>query len=126
MLYVQNNTNTNNKIDRKTRKILTMYEILHHKADTDKLYVKGIERGRSLLQIKAACKAEIINIAEYLNTYCKGDQFVNIAKSHGSIQPNMNSTIKIAAKIIEELSQMRTVMQNRMEFNTQRQDWESP
>jgi hypothetical protein len=33
------------------------------------------------------------------------DQFVNIVKTHESTQPNMNSTIKSAAKIIEELCQ---------------------
>ena len=36
----------------------------------------------------------------------KENQFVNVVKSHESIQPSMNSTIKIAAKITEELSQL--------------------
>ena len=52
-----------------------------------------------------AYKAEIINIAEYLNTNYKEDQFVNIVKSYESTQPNMNSIFKTAAKITEELSQ---------------------
>jgi len=39
----------------------------------------------------------------------------------------MNSVIKTAAKITEELiKQMRRVTDNRMEYNTQRQDWKSP
>jgi len=33
------------------------------------------------------------------------DQFANIVKSHDSNQPNMNSTIKAAANVAEELSQ---------------------
>ena len=41
----------------------------------------------------------IINIAEYLNTNYKEDQFVNIVKNHESIQPNMNSVLKLATKI---------------------------
>jgi len=57
------------------------------------------------VQIEAAYKAEIINIAEYLNTNYKEDQFVNTVKSHESTRPNMNSIIKTAAKITEELSQ---------------------
>jgi len=57
------------------------------------------------VQIEAAYKAEIINIAEYLNTNYKEDQFVNTVKSHESTQPYMNSIIKTAAKTIEELSQ---------------------
>ena len=58
-----------------------------------------------VMSIKAAYKAEIINIAEYLNTNYKEDQFVNIVKNQESIQPNMNSVLKLATKIIEELSQ---------------------
>jgi len=82
-----------------------MYKIHHPKADIDRLYVKGKEGGRGLVQIEAAYKAEIINIAEYLNTNYKEDQFVNILKNHESTQRNMNSIIKTAAKITEEVSQ---------------------
>jgi len=66
------------RIDRKTRKMLTMYKMHHPKPDIDRLYLKRKGGGRGLLQIKAAYKAEIINIAEYLNTNYKEDQFVNI------------------------------------------------
>jgi hypothetical protein len=66
------------------------------------------EGGRRLVQVEAAYKAEIINIAEYTyhNTKYKEDQFVSIVKFNESTQPNMNSIIKSAAKIIEELSQL--------------------
>ena len=50
-------------------------------------------------------KAEIINIAEYLNTNYKEDQFVNIIKNHENTQPNRNTLLKLATKIIEELNQ---------------------
>jgi hypothetical protein len=63
--------------------------------------------------------SEIVNIAEYLNTNCKEDQFVNIVKNHESTQPNMKSELKLATKIIEELRQPQERM---MEHNTQRQD----
>ena len=38
-----------------------------------------------------------------VNTNYKEDQFVNIVKNHESTQPNMNSVLKLATKIIEEL-----------------------
>jgi len=57
-----------------------------------------------LVHIEATYKAEIISIAEYLNTNYKEDQFVNIVKSHENAQPNMKSIIKTAANIKEELS----------------------
>jgi len=68
---------------------------MHHpKADTDRLCVKRKEGGRGLVQVEVAYKAEIINIAEFLNTNYKEDHFVNIVKNQESIQPNMNSVLK--------------------------------
>ena len=75
------------------------------KADIDRLYVKRKEGGRGLLQTAVIHKAETINTAEYLNTKYTEDQFLNIVKSHESNQPNMNSTIKVEAKVAEELTQ---------------------
>ena len=73
---------------------------MHHpKTDIDRLYVNRNQGGRGLVQIEATYKAEIIRIAEYLNTNYKKDQFLNIVKSQESTQPNMNSIIKTAAKI---------------------------
>jgi hypothetical protein len=92
------------QIDRKSRKTLTMYKMHHPKAYIDRLYVKRKEGGRGVVQVEAAYKTEINNTAEYLNTKYKGDQFVNIIKNHESTQPNMNSIIKLAAKIIEDLN----------------------
>jgi hypothetical protein len=61
----------NKKINRKTRKILTMYKMHHPKADIDRLCVKRKEGGRGLSHMEAAYKREIINIAEYLNKSIK-------------------------------------------------------
>jgi hypothetical protein len=75
------------QIDKKTRKTLLMYKTHHSKSDIDRLYVKR-KRGRGLVQVEAAYKTEIINIAEYLNTKYKGDQLVNIfnsMKAHNKI-----------------------------------------
>ena len=85
--------------------MVTMYKMHHPKADTDRLYVKWKEGGRRLVQVEVAYKAEIINVVEYFNTNYKEDQFVNIVKNHESLQPNMNSVLKLATKIIEELIQ---------------------
>jgi hypothetical protein len=79
--------------------------MLHPTADMGRLYVKGREGRRGLSQIEAAYKTEIINIAEYLNKKHKEDQFVNIIRSHDSNQSNMNSTVRAAAKVTDELNQ---------------------
>jgi hypothetical protein len=87
------------KIDRKTRKFLTMYKMPHPIADIGRLYVyKRNGGGRSLLQIEATCKREVKKIfSEYLNTNFKEGEFVNIVKINESNQSNMNSAIKTPA-----------------------------
>jgi hypothetical protein len=87
------------KTGRKTGRVLTVYKMYHAKADIDRLYVQR-KGGRGLLQI-----TEIISIVEYLNTKYAEYQFVSIVKGHESIQPHMNSTIKVTAKVAEEFSQ---------------------
>ena len=67
--------------------------------------MKRKERGRGLLQNEATYKAETINIAGYMNTKFIEYHFVSIVNSHERNQPNMNSTIKAAAKVAEELNQ---------------------
>jgi hypothetical protein len=94
------------QIVRKTRNMLRVYKIHHPKADRERLYVKRKEGGRGPVKVEAAYKAEIINIAELLHTNYKEDQFVNIVKNQESKQKNINSIIKSAAKIIEELRQL--------------------
>ena len=53
--------------------MLTMYKMHHPKANIKRQYVKREEGGRGLVKVEAAYKAEIINIAEYLNTNYKDD-----------------------------------------------------
>jgi hypothetical protein len=48
-----------------------------------------------------AYKTEIINIAGYLKTKYKGDQFLNIVKNHETM--NMSSIVKLAAKFTDYL-----------------------
>jgi hypothetical protein len=52
------------------------------------------------------CNNNNNNNNRHLNTKYKEDQFVNIVKNHESTQLNMNSILKLAAKIITELSQL--------------------
>ena len=45
--------------------MLTRYKINHSKADVNRLYIETKEGKRSLLQIEATHRAEIISIVEY-------------------------------------------------------------
>jgi hypothetical protein len=54
-----------NRINKKSREILSTCKMHHPKADIDRLHVKRKGGGRDLSQIEVTCKAEII-VAEYL------------------------------------------------------------
>jgi len=47
----------------------------------------------------------MVNTAEYMNTQFAEDQVLNLVNSNESNQPNINSTIKMAAKVAAELNQ---------------------
>ena len=49
------------KLDRKTRKLLTIHGQHHPKADVDRLYVPRKQGGRGLMQLEAAHAVEITN-----------------------------------------------------------------
>ena len=53
-------------IDRKTRKLLTMYRALHPQADTDRLYMKREKGGRGMISIEDCIEMETHNMKEYL------------------------------------------------------------
>jgi hypothetical protein len=67
--------------------------------------VKPVIKPQILILIQGVIIIIIIIIIINLNTKYKEDQFVTIFKVHESTQPNMNSILKSAAKIIE-LSQL--------------------
>ena len=81
-----------------------MYKMHHPKPDIDGLYVIRKGGGRGLLQIEATYEAEIINIAEYLNAKYTDGPCINSVKSNKISKPNMNSTIKVGAKVAGELN----------------------
>jgi len=104
-----------------------MYKTHHPKADIDRIYMKKKEDGRGLLQTEATYKAEIIKIAEYLKTEYTEDQFVNIVKNHESIEPEINSTIKITTTNAEELDKSNENSDTkRKPFKTKTQNYKCP
>ena len=56
------------KLDRKTRKLLTLERMHHPKSDVDRLYLPRNEGGRGLIQLKTAYKTTTIGLDTYLNT----------------------------------------------------------
>jgi hypothetical protein len=56
------------KLDRKTRKLLTIHGQHHPKADVDHLYISRKYRGRGLMQLEEAYIIEITKLMEYVDS----------------------------------------------------------
>jgi hypothetical protein len=56
------------KLDRKTRQMLTIHGQHHPRADTDRLYVPRKEGGRGLMRAEGAYTAETLNLVEYVES----------------------------------------------------------
>ena len=56
------------ELDRRTRKLVTMYGSHHPKADVDRLYLKRCEGGRGLLGLEDCVQVEVHSLEKYLST----------------------------------------------------------
>ena len=50
------------ELDRRTRKLMTMYGVHHPKADVDRLYLQRCEGGRSLLGLEDCAQVEVYSL----------------------------------------------------------------
>jgi hypothetical protein len=91
------------KLDRKTRKMLTIHRQHHPKADTDRLYVPKKEGGRGLMQVEGAYIAETLTLVEYLEN--KEDPLIQIVRTH---QHNTNSALLQTANKFKKFFQSET------------------
>ena len=88
------------RIDRKTRKIMTAERMHHPKADKDRMYVNRSEGGRGLIQLETTYKLTTIGLDTYLT--CNDDPLLKIATTHEK-QKKKYSVVKQAVKYKREL-----------------------
>ena len=81
------------KLDRKTRKLLTIHGEHHPKADVDSLYVPRKQGGWGLMQLEAAHAVEITKLMEYVDR--KEDLLIQVVRTH---QHNTDSAVLQTAK----------------------------
>ena len=91
------------KLDRKTRKLLTIHGQQHPKADVDRLYVPRKQGGRGLKQLEAAHTVEITKLMEYVDR--KEDPLIQIVRTH---QHNTDSAVLQTARCLEAEVQRET------------------
>jgi hypothetical protein len=76
------------KLDRRTRKMLTIHGQHHPRAEIGHLYVLRKEGGRGLMQVEGAYTAETVKMVEYVES--KDDPLKQIVGTH---QHNTDSTL---------------------------------
>src|SRR5215469_14863296 len=91
------------KLDRKTRKLLTIYGQHHPKADVDRLYVPRKQGGRGLMQLEAAHAVEITKLVEYVDR--KEDPLIQVVRTH---QHNTDSAVLETARCLKTEVQRET------------------
>ena len=55
------------EIDRTTRKLLTIYRVLHPQADVDRLYMARADGGRGLIGVKDCVAVKVTSLIKYFN-----------------------------------------------------------
>ena len=76
------------KLERKTRKLLTIHGQHHTKADVDRLYVPRKQGGRGFMQLEAAHAVEITKLVDYVDR--NEDPLIQVVRTH---QHNSDSAV---------------------------------
>jgi hypothetical protein len=84
------------KLDRKTRKLLTIHGQYHSKANVDRLYVPRKQAGKGLNQLEAAHAEEIAKQFEYGDR--KEDPLIQVVRTH---QHNTDSAVLQTARCLK-------------------------
>ena len=92
------------RLDRKTRKFLTMHHMHHPKADSDRIYLPRSNGGRGLLQLESSFKTTTIGLQRYLEV--TQDWMMQEVSRHESCKTG-NSITKKASKFMRELDMNR-------------------
>ena len=81
------------KLDQKTKKLLTIHGQHHPKTDVDRLYVPRKQGGRGLMLLEAAHAVEITKLMEYVDR--KEEPLIQAVRTH---QHNANSAVLQTAR----------------------------
>jgi len=107
------------KMDRKTRKNLTIGGIHHPKADVERLYVKRRNGGRGLIELESAYDAAIVGLCNYIRLSkdrlirCVKDHDINKAKY--SLQKEAQKIKNRYLKQTNEIQNMNVQLKNNIE-----------
>ena len=89
------------RLDRKTRKFLTMHHMHHPKADSDRMYLPRSNGGRGLIQLESSFKTTTIGLQRYLEV--SEDWMMQEVSRHEACKKG-HSVTKKARKFMRELN----------------------
>ncbi|XP_042889217.1 uncharacterized protein LOC122264411 [Penaeus japonicus] len=87
------------RMDRKTRKLLTANKMLHPKSDVDRLYLPRKEGGRGLIQLELTYKTSTVGMKHYL--HFSNDWMLQLILQHESTK-KLHSILKEGEKFERE------------------------
>ena len=82
------------ELDRKTRKLLTMYNAHHPKANVDRLYLKRSAGGRGLISVDNCVEMEKCSLSKYLGN--SNEPLLKAADAEGVLKSNKELKDKAA------------------------------
>lgn len=91
------------RLDRKTRKLLTTGGMHHPKADVERLYIKRRNGGRGLSELESAFDASIVGLSSYIEMGT--DKFTKLVKEHDARKSKYSlqkEAQKIRGKYLEQ------------------------
>jgi hypothetical protein len=109
------------KLDRKTRRLLTNHGQHHPKANVDRLYVPRKREGRGLMKLEATHAVEITKLVEYVEK--KEDALIQVVRTH---QHNTDSAVLKTARCLKvevqrEKSRMESIVEKTKKDGTGRE-----
>ena len=91
-----------NKLDVKTRKILTLHKVIYRNQCLDRLYLPRSEGGMGLQEVSASFKATMVSLGQYLLS--NNDPLIQIVRTqHQEVLPQTISITKLAKNYASDL-----------------------
>lgn len=85
------------QLDVKTRKLLTLHNLHHPKADVDRLYTSRVRGGRGLVSIEQTYKVTMVGLAYYVKNKMN-DALINMLRTHEESRVDQKTTIERGLK----------------------------
>ena len=110
-------------MDRKTRKLLTIYRALHPQSDVDRLYYKRSDGGKGMISVEDCVAVEISSLGRYIEE-SRGSTLIAV-KREQVLKDKRGGTVKEAIRQERKQHHLSKPLHGQFEKNTQGKDKKS-